>query len=235
MHLLVKGILIDTVYVVLLDDKWLKESWLRTFCKTETCYSGHVLIRRRGKPRVTRLECRHTSDFDHKFPVLLGERSAWSGPRHDQTGKYVHTRFGPELNSTRTGSVTDPSTCLSLLEVGFLILRRYCGHSSLIGPHTLLEPCTAAVRRSHFLLHPSRPIVSHVPRKLNDFVKEEFKPPSSRIYRLRSTDRNKTLWDSEVYLKLNVLELFHLPTLMHNSLFINNMYVTLLSSTCFEH
>ena len=26
------------------------------------------------------------------------------------------------------------------------------------------------------------------------------------------------------------LELFHLPTLMHNSLFINNMYVTLLSS-----
>ena len=32
-----------------------------------------------------------------------------------------------------------------------------------------------------------------------------------------------------------MLELFHLPTLMHNSLFINNMYVTLLSSTCFEH
>ena len=31
------------------------------------------------------------------------------------------------------------------------------------------------------------------------------------------------------------IELFHLPTLMHNSLFINNMYVTLLSSTCFEH
>jgi len=31
------------------------------------------------------------------------------------------------------------------------------------------------------------------------------------------------------------LELFHLPTLMHNALFINNMYVTLLSSTCFEH
>jgi hypothetical protein len=30
-------------------------------------------------------------------------------------------------------------------------------------------------------------------------------------------------------------KLFHLPTLMHNSLFINNMYVTLLSSTCFEH
>ena len=29
--------------------------------------------------------------------------------------------------------------------------------------------------------------------------------------------------------------LFHLPTLMHNSLFINSMYVTLLSSTCFEH
>jgi len=35
--------------------------------------------------------------------------------------------------------------------------------------------------------------------------------------------------------KLSLLELFHLPTLMHNSLFINNMYVTLLSSTCFEH
>jgi len=31
------------------------------------------------------------------------------------------------------------------------------------------------------------------------------------------------------------LELFHLPTLMHNSLFINNMYVTLLSSICIEH
>ena len=31
------------------------------------------------------------------------------------------------------------------------------------------------------------------------------------------------------------IELFHLPTLMHNSSFINNMYVTLLSSTCFEH
>jgi len=31
------------------------------------------------------------------------------------------------------------------------------------------------------------------------------------------------------------LKLFHLPTLRHNSLFINNMYVTLLSSTCFEH
>ena len=30
------------------------------------------------------------------------------------------------------------------------------------------------------------------------------------------------------------IELFHLPTLMHNSLFINNMYVTL-SSTCFDH
>jgi hypothetical protein len=26
------------------------------------------------------------------------------------------------------------------------------------------------------------------------------------------------------------IELFHLPTLMHNSLFINNIYVTLLSS-----
>ena len=29
--------------------------------------------------------------------------------------------------------------------------------------------------------------------------------------------------------------LFHLPTLMHNFLFINNIYVTLQSSTCFEH
>ena len=29
--------------------------------------------------------------------------------------------------------------------------------------------------------------------------------------------------------------LFHLATLMHNSLFINNMYVTLQSSACFEH
>jgi hypothetical protein len=31
------------------------------------------------------------------------------------------------------------------------------------------------------------------------------------------------------------IELFHLPTSMHNSLFINNMYATLLSSICFEH
>ena len=31
------------------------------------------------------------------------------------------------------------------------------------------------------------------------------------------------------------VELFRLPALMHSSLFINNMYVTLLSSTCFEH
>jgi len=42
-----------------------------------------------------------------------------------------------------------------------------------------------------------------------------------------------------VVLRINTsltrLELFNLPTLMHNSLFINNMYVTPLSSTCFEH
>jgi len=31
------------------------------------------------------------------------------------------------------------------------------------------------------------------------------------------------------------IELFHIPTLMHNYLFINTMYVTLQSSTCFEH
>ena len=31
------------------------------------------------------------------------------------------------------------------------------------------------------------------------------------------------------------VQTFLLPTLMHNSLFINNMYVTLQSSTCFEH
>ena len=31
------------------------------------------------------------------------------------------------------------------------------------------------------------------------------------------------------------VDLFHLPTLMQNSLFIKNMYVTLQSSTCFEH
>jgi len=32
-----------------------------------------------------------------------------------------------------------------------------------------------------------------------------------------------------------ITELFNLPTLMHNSLFINNTYGTLLSSTYFEH
>ena len=31
------------------------------------------------------------------------------------------------------------------------------------------------------------------------------------------------------------IDLFHLPTLMQIPLFINNMYVTLQSSTCFEH
>ena len=31
------------------------------------------------------------------------------------------------------------------------------------------------------------------------------------------------------------VDLFHLPNLMHNSLFIKNIYVTLQSSTCFEH
>ena len=31
------------------------------------------------------------------------------------------------------------------------------------------------------------------------------------------------------------IDLFHLPTLMHNSIFINSMYVTLLYSKCFEH
>jgi len=31
------------------------------------------------------------------------------------------------------------------------------------------------------------------------------------------------------------IDLFHLPTLMHNSLFINNTFVSLQSSTCFEH
>ena len=31
------------------------------------------------------------------------------------------------------------------------------------------------------------------------------------------------------------IELFHLPASMHNSLFINNISVTLISSTCFEH
>jgi len=48
---------------------------------------------------------------------------------------------------------------------------------------------------------------------------------------------NKELkfWASMKCRKLTDLELFNLPTLMHNSLFINNMYVTLLSSTCFEH
>jgi hypothetical protein len=37
------------------------------------------------------------------------------------------------------------------------------------------------------------------------------------------------------YTYIACTELFSLPNLMHNFLFINNMYVTLLSSTCFEH
>jgi hypothetical protein len=42
--------------------------------------------------------------------------------------------------------------------------------------------------------------------------------------------------NNDVYLTVHhSIDLFHLPTLMHNSLFINNMYVTLYSSTCFEH
>ena len=44
-----------------------------------------------------------------------------------------------------------------------------------------------------------------------------------------------TYW-FDVFLTVHhIIKLFHLPTLMHNSLFIKNMYVTLLSSTCFQH
>ena len=48
--------------------------------------------------------------------------------------------------------------------------------------------------------------------------------------------RNNKFKKFDVFLTVHhSIELFHLQTLMHNSLFINNMYVTLLSSTCFEH
>ena len=46
---------------------------------------------------------------------------------------------------------------------------------------------------------------------------------------------NITIYNTYTYLMFlstvhHSIELFQLPTLMHNSLFINNMYVTLLSS-----
>ena len=57
------------------------------------------------------------------------------------------------------------------------------------------------------------------------------------IFRIRLLDKNVDALQSLLIFSTAafVTELFHLPTLMHNSLFINNMYVTLLSSTCFEH
>jgi hypothetical protein len=50
---------------------------------------------------------------------------------------------------------------------------------------------------------------------------------------------NVTVFSSETALMIQVtthcIGLFHEPTLMRNSLFNNNMFVTLLSSTCFGH
>ena len=53
-------------------------------------------------------------------------------------------------------------------------------------------------------------------------------------YQLRAS-LNETLYLTGLSRLPTRIKLFNLPTLMHNSLFINNMCVTLLSSTCFEH
>ena len=56
------------------------------------------------------------------------------------------------------------------------------------------------------------------------------------LTQLRPTTYQTILYHFDVFLTVHhSIELFHLPTLKHNSLFINNMYVTLLTSTCFEH
>jgi len=60
-----------------------------------------------------------------------------------------------------------------------------------------------------------------------------------KVRGLRGPYSGNIVWDVTPRSLVKILRhlggLFHLPTLMHNSLFINNMYVTLLSSTCFEH
>ena len=61
---------------------------------------------------------------------------------------------------------------------------------------------------------------------------------NDRVYQCRRQTTQKTDEFAVFYVFLTVhhsIELFRLPTLMHNSLFINKLYVTLLSSTCFEH
>ena len=55
---------------------------------------------------------------------------------------------------------------------------------------------------------------------------------------LQAGEVNKNTSSTKIRMELYQVTkaiLFHLPTLMHNSLFINNMFVTLQSSTCFEH
>jgi hypothetical protein len=51
-----------------------------------------------------------------------------------------------------------------------------------------------------------------------------------------AADTRTLIAEFDVFLTVHLsIELFNLPTLMHNSLFINTMCVTLQSLTCFEH
>ena len=68
-----------------------------------------------------------------------------------------------------------------------------------------------------------RPLTSQSPTKDSTYVPEV----PSQI----GTEYTYLNMYFDVFLIVHhIIELFHLPTLLHNSLFINNMYVTLLSS-----
>jgi hypothetical protein len=95
--------------------------------------------------------------------------------------------LGHELISTSSRSITELSTCLNLLEVGFLILRRYC---RLIGPHKQLGPCTSRSLMEGLLFF-TLSIVSHVRRKSNDLVQEELNQQRSHSEYLRTRDLHR--------------------------------------------
>ena len=63
-------------------------------------------------------------------------------------------------------------------------------------------------------------------------VKLGFSRPHSNTQGINS--QFFQVWDVSPFANTSV-DLFHLPTLMHNSFIINSMYVTLQSSICFEH
>ena len=77
-------------------------------------------------------------------------------------------------------------------------------------------------------------VVRHVSGKFN----YQRRVLDKRSFIIRTSKKIKAiyLFHFDVFSTVHYsIELFLQPTLMHNSLFINNMFVTLLSSTCFEH